>query len=160
MNRMLALIIAVIVVLVASSSFAATKKKPAKTAKTKTSETKSAETKTGETKSDPKKDAAPGNGWTRVATEGPELCSASYRHDNGSITLKLKNLSSDKRTRATYSVQCKVQTKGGKWESFATYPSDGIKITLRKQDEIDRVIRTGGVSVKDVVVKVAVAASE
>jgi len=111
----------------------------------------------------PKKGSSPSvrrsedSGWKTVATKKPGLCDVSYKVEGGGITLKVKNLSPDKQARVTYAVQCRVQNKSGKWEQYATYPAEGISMTIRKQDEVEKNIRTGGSAVKDLSVKVEVA---
>lgn len=112
----------------------------------------------------PKKGSSPpparkseNRGWEKVATKKPELCDVSYKVEGGGITLKVKNLSPDKQARITYAVQCRVQNRSGKWEQYATYPAEGISMTIRKQDEVEKNIRTGGSAVRDLRLKVEVA---
>jgi len=101
--------------------------------------------------------SAENGGWKKVPTKRAELCDVSYQVEGGGITLKVKNLSPDKQARVTYAVQCQVQNKSGKWEQYATYPAEGISMTIKKQDEVEKNIRTGGSAIKDLAVKVEVA---
>lgn len=143
------ILFAVLVLLVSSSAIsqaASTKKKK-----------QSVQTTASELKSDRKQTSS---GWNKITTNQPELCDCAYKVDGGAITLKVRNLSSVKPVRLVYSVKCQAKNPSGKWEPYETYPPEGLRMTVKKQDEIEKNIWTNGEAVKDVVFAVSVSEAE
>ncbi len=99
-------------------------------------------------------------GWKKITTNKPELCEVAYKVAGGAITLKVKNLNRDKSIRVIYTVRCQAQNKNGKWEPYETYPPEGLRMTVKKQDEIEKNIWTNGDAVKDVAFAVSVSDAE
>jgi hypothetical protein len=93
-------------------------------------------------------------------TKRSDLCDVAYGVENSGVTLRVKNRRKSKLTRVIYAAKCQVQNREGKGESFETFPVEGLSMTVKRQDEIEKRIRTLGIAVKGLTLSVTVAKAD